>query len=265
MAFVVLDGAMGSQLTARGVDTTTPLWSARALVDAPELVAGIHREYADAGATVHRTNTFRTRRRWLGATWARLAAQAVALASEAVPMGHRVAGSVGPLEDCYRPDLAPDDDVARAEHEELAWLLADEGADLLFCETFPSPREALVATRACVATGLPTWTSLTAGPNGDLLSPTALADAAAACANAGAEIVLVNCIAAERTLPYVEELSARKLSFGVYANAAVWGGARIDAAAYGHHAAAWAERGARVIGSCCGTGPAYVRALASVR
>jgi S-methylmethionine-dependent homocysteine/selenocysteine methylase len=264
MPFIVLDGALGSQLTERGLDTRPPLWSARALDDAPEVVTEIHRSYAAAGATVHRTNTFRTRPRTLGGDSAeshRLMALAVKLTRSAVPHDHRVAGSLGPLEDCYRPDLAPSDDVCEREHGEFAFALAAEGVDLLFCETFPSPREARIATAACVATGLPTWTSFTAGPNGDLLTPDALAEGALACRDAGAEIVLANCIAAAHVLPYLEALARRELPFGVYANAAVWNGPRATPVQYVEYARTWVATGARVIGSCCGTGPEHTTAL----
>src|SRR5690349_17344331 len=103
----LVDGAMGTELGARGVSIDGALWSARALDEAPEEVAGIHAAYAAAGATLHTANTFRTKRRQAGERWEKLARKAVRLARGAVPVGHRVAGSVSPLEDCYRPDLSP--------------------------------------------------------------------------------------------------------------------------------------------------------------
>ena len=62
---LVLDGATGTELERRGVATRLPLWSADALIHAPELVARIHRDYADAGAEALTANTFRTQRRTL--------------------------------------------------------------------------------------------------------------------------------------------------------------------------------------------------------
>src|SRR6185436_19015238 len=95
--------------------------------------------------------------------------RAVAIARAAVPAGHRVAGSLAPLEDCYRPDRSPAD--PRPEHREMARALAAAGVDLILCETFPHVGEALVAVEEAVATGIPTWIALTAGPGADLLSP----------------------------------------------------------------------------------------------
>jgi len=259
---ILLDGPMGSELSRRAVDTASPLWSAAALVDAPELVREIHASYADAGATHHRTNTFRARPRTAGDDWERLARLAVRLARGS----HRVVlGSVGPIEDCYRPDLAPPDDVARREHAELARVLVDEGVDALICETFPSAREAAIATAACARTGKETWVSLTAGPNGDLMTPREMGDAARACAGEGASAVLVNCVAASDTLPYVEALARVHARVGVYANASRWNEPPIDDASYVACARLWLAAGASIVGSCCGTSASTIRALATLR
>src|SRR5215470_6533368 len=54
----VLDGGLASELEARGFSLTDRLWSARAIVDAPALLAAIHRDYLDAGADVITTATY---------------------------------------------------------------------------------------------------------------------------------------------------------------------------------------------------------------
>ena len=259
---ILLDGPMGSALSRRGVDTASPLWSARALVDSPEMVREIHASYEAAGATHHRTNTFRARPRTAGDDWERLARLAVRLARAPRRI---VLGSVGPIEDCYRPELAPPDEVARREHEELVRVLVGEGVDALICETFPSPREAVIATRACARTGKETWVSLTAGPNGEIMSAAAMADAARACVAEGANAVLVNCVAASGTLPYVEALARVHDRVGVYANASRWNEPPIDDEAYVAFARRWIEAGATIVGSCCGTSPSTIRALAALR
>jgi len=267
-AITILDGPMGTELAARGVPTPAPEWSAWALLHQPEVVAEIHAGYAAAGATVHTANTFRTKQRSLGASWARAAEQAVQIARAALPRGHRVAGSIAPLEDCYRPDLSPPN--PRPEHRELARALARAGVDVLLCETFPHPDEALVAVEEAVATGIETWVALTAGPRADLLSPAALARAAHRCAQAGARACLVNCVAASACSPYVEALGGLPVPIGVYANAGDplegLGWSRTHAAEgasqYVELARAWVAAGASIVGGCCGTGPAHIRALA---
>lgn len=267
MELIVLDGPIGTMLEHLGVPTPPPLWSGHAVRHAPRALADLHRAYARAGATVHTAATFRTAPRTAGADADALTREAVALCRDAVPEGHRVAGSLAPLLDCWRPDLAPAD--PGPEHARQAERLATAGVDLLLVETFASPREAIAATRAAVRTGLPVWTALTPGFALDLLSPTELAQAARAVVNEGASRVLVNCLPAARAAPWIAALAAAGHPWGVYANAGgpeegLRHGTPGAAARYAALAADWVRQGAEVIGGCCGTGPAHITALASL-
>src|SRR2546428_12540751 len=85
----LLDGPPGPELNRRGVNTDLPLWSARALLAAPEVLRQIHIDYVRAGAELVTANTFRTHRRslargGLGERAAALTRQAVHLARAAV-------------------------------------------------------------------------------------------------------------------------------------------------------------------------------------
>lgn len=260
----MIDGAMGTELARRGVPDPLPGWSAHALETAPDVVAAVHRDYAAAGAQVHTTNTFRTQRRSFGAAWETVARRAVRIARENAG-GGRVAGSIAPLEDCYRPDLSPGL-AARGEHAELARVLASEGVDIVLCETFASPTEARVAVEEGVRTGIPTWVAL--HPMGDF----ALREAARACIDAGAAAVLVNCIPATQTLRHVEKLQGLGVPFGAYANAGAaeegigWDAdPEAGAAAYEALARTWLDVGATLVGGCCGTSPAHIARLAKMR
>src|SRR5512140_2422337 len=64
---IILDGATGTELNRRGVDTGLPLWSANALLtDAGQSVLrDVHADYLGAGADIITSNTFRTHRRAL--------------------------------------------------------------------------------------------------------------------------------------------------------------------------------------------------------
>src|SRR5215470_17571589 len=89
---LVLDAAMGTELEKRGVPSGLPLWSARALLVAPDQVFAIHRDNASAGADVLTANTFRTHRRslareGLGSRSTELTREAVAIARRAAPEG----------------------------------------------------------------------------------------------------------------------------------------------------------------------------------
>jgi len=257
----LLDGAMGTELLARGVDLSGRAWSARAIREAPQVVSAIHADYATAGATIHTAATFRTRPGDAGQDWERLARRAVDLAR-----GHgRVAGSIAPIADCYRPDLSAPD--AWVQHRYFAAVLADAGCDLLLCETFAHPGEAAFAVAAAVATGLETWAALTPGPDGRLLSPSELGNAAAEALNAGASAVLVNCVAADLAGAYLRRLSPLGVPFGCYANAGPIGGplgwgAGGGPERYAVIATRWLDEGATLVGGCCGTSPAHIRTLA---
>jgi S-methylmethionine-dependent homocysteine/selenocysteine methylase len=276
---VVLDGALGTELERRGAPSALPLWSAHALLLRPELVRAIHGDYVAAGAEVLTANTFRTQRRTLaraglGERAAALTAEAVALARAAAAgagAGRRVlvAGSIAPLEDCYHPERVPDDAALAREHAEHAQNLAAAGADLLLVETMNTTREAVAAARAARATGLPTWVSFVCGGDARLLSGEPLALALAAVAALHPEAVLVNCLPPRDVPPCLDVLAGAGTPFGVYANLgapdADGGFLRSDdcsPAAFGAYAAGWARAGARILGGCCGTSPAHVRAVA---
>jgi S-methylmethionine-dependent homocysteine/selenocysteine methylase len=264
----LLDGPLGTELQARGVATELPSWSAAAIAAAPEVVAAIHRDYVAAGATVHTANTFRTKRRTIGPDWQRWARRAVEIARSAVPASQQVAGSIAPLEDCYRPDLSPGSG-GRAEHRELAETLAAAGCDLLLCETFPAIGEAIVAVEEAVRTGLPTWLALTAGPDANLLTPAEMAAGARMAVQAGAAAVLVNCTPANDSLRFLQALADAGLAvpLGVYANAGAaddkfgWRSSQLGAETYAASARTWIAAGATLIGGCCGTGPLHIAAL----
>jgi len=263
----ILDGPMGTELDARGVSTPLPAWSAAALAHAPEVVRAIHRDYAAAGAVVHTANTFRTRRRTAGDHWEAWTERAVHLARSAVPPDHRVAGSIAPLEDCYRPDLSPA--APRHEHREMARRLAACAVDLLLCETFPHLGEALVAVEEAVATGVETWVSFTAGPSAELLTPEQMARGAREAVARGVRAVLVNCVPVHDTLRFLEAIAGCGVPVGAYANAGGqadglgWDARTPSAAeAYAEAAATWVAAGATLVGGCCGTSPLHVAALA---
>ena len=96
-----------------------------------------------------------------------------------------------------------------------------------------------------------------------------LADAALRCVDAGAEVVLVNCVGARLTLAYVEALVGLGVPVGAYANAGNpndrigWSAGPPGPERYTCFAQQWRNAGASVIGGCCGTTPAHIAALHS--
>jgi S-methylmethionine-dependent homocysteine/selenocysteine methylase len=274
---LVLDGATGTELERRGVPSALPLWSAPALVDHPDVVQKIHADYADAGAEVITANTFRTQARTLargglGERAAELTRRAVELAREGARAGRGrvfVVGSAPTLEDCYRPDLVPDDAALAREHAEHARNLAAAGVDAILVETMNSAREAVAATRAARAQGVAALVSFVCGDGARLLSGEPLEDAALAARDAGADAVLVNCLPPTHVPACLPALARTGLPFGAYANLGApndeTGFTRSDDCTpeeFAAHALRFAEAGARSVGGCCGTTPAHLRAVA---
>ncbi len=277
-AVLVLDAALGTELQRRDADTSLPLWSAKALVRDPELVWTVHGDEVAAGAEILTADTFRTHARTLGRAGlaeraAELTALAVQLAHQAAAVPGReifVAGSLSPLEDCYRPDLAPDDGALAREHAAQARFLAEVGVDLILAETHNSIREAKAALQAAKATGLPVVLSLVTDGAGRLLSGEAVEDAARALLALGPDVLGINCVPAARLAGDLEVLAsaAPGIPLAAYGNLGLPDASRgwafteeLSPEVYAAHAARWLELGARIVGGCCGTTAEHTRAL----
>lgn len=288
---ILLDGATGTELNRRAVDTTLPLWSARALLEAPNVLRQIHADYLRAGAEIITANTFRTHRRSLakadmGDRARELTKFAVEVARTSIrartaPLDPRrvrqrfVAGSLSPLEDCYSPELVPPQEECEREHAEMAQNLADAEVDLILVETMNTIREAVAATRAARATGKPVLTSFVCNTDGQLLSGETITEAVKAIAPLGVMGLLVNCTPSPTIHePFAEMLAALKtLSVnvpitGLYANIghtdniSGWTNtADVSPLEYAQLAAGWLKQGAKLVGGCCGTTPAHIAAV----
>jgi S-methylmethionine-dependent homocysteine/selenocysteine methylase len=277
---LILDGAMGTELQRRGVDTGLPLWSANALIHRPEVVLEIHRDYIAAGADIITTNTFRTTQRTFrraGTTdrSAELTALAVRLAEEAVAAfpGREllIAGCIAPLEDCYRPDLVPPETELEPEHSELALRLAAAGADFLLVETMNTIREAAAACRAATATGLETIVSFLCRSDGQLYGGESLDKAVRTLLPLGPTGLSVNCISPHHLGQALSQLrSSTELPLAVYGNVGRPEGelgsefARdMGPEEYARFGRSWIETGVSIVGGCCGTTPDYIRTLSN--
>jgi homocysteine S-methyltransferase len=269
---------MGTELQRRGINAGLPLWSAAALTADTEAVYQIHCDYIDAGADIITTDTFRTTRRTFlhagredrSAELTRTAAKLAQSARDARP-GRTVliAGSIAPLEDCYRPDLVPFGEDLIEEHAELASGLADAGVDFLLLETMGTLREAYVACTAAKATGKEVVVSFLCRRDGNLYGGDSLPEAVRRITELGPTAYSLNCISPRylgRALGVLR--SVTDLPIAVYANVGVPGQERgeafqtdVEIPDYVRHAGSWIDGGAKILGGCCGTTPAYIRAL----
>ncbi len=275
---ILLDGATGTELSRRGVNTDLPLWSARALIEAPEVVRQIHRDYVDAGAELIVANTFRTNWRTLsrvgmfgrGAELNRLAVELAREAAAGAPREVFVAASVAPVEDCYHPERVPEDAALRDEHARMAEWLASARPDVIWIETMNTLREGAAAMEAARDTGLPYAISFVLDESGRLLSGESLREAVALAETGGACAIGINCMpprGMSAALPKLRGQTA--LPLAAYAHIGNpepirgWNFSEsVSPTEYADLARGWVDAGAKIVGGCCGTTPEHIAAVA---
>ncbi len=277
---LILDGAVGTELDNRGADLHSELWSGAASLAEPRLLEKIHAEYVTSRAEVLTTSTFRTTRRAFQRAgepekrWREAVRSAVSVARRAAGDSVALAGSVAPLEDCFRPELAPEGDTAELEHAELCRELVEAGVDILWLETFGTLGELRAAIRAASEAGrprgVPFAVSVTTDSSGNLISGEPLEAAIGLARERGAAAFSVNCIPPRHVEAALEILTAQEdLPFGVYANLGFaetnqdWqGSAHLTPEEYTVRIRAWHRAGASLVGGCCGSTPAHIRSIA---
>jgi S-methylmethionine-dependent homocysteine/selenocysteine methylase len=277
---LILDGATGTELNRRGVDTGLPLWSANALMNDrdAQILQQIHADYLNAGADIITTNTFRTHVRALAPSGN--ARRALELTHRAVDIARAainsvksaapkfIAGSISTLEDCYRPDLVPPDDSLRAEHSERVHHLLECGVDFFLIETINTIREAMIIAKLATITGMPVVVSFVCDPKGRLLSGETLTAAAHELLPLGICAIGVNCGSAPHLAKPLNELRSAcgkdfpLIAYGNigYADEKV-GWVNTDSEDPEKYAAYALHWNARIIGGCCGTTPDHIQAL----
>jgi S-methylmethionine-dependent homocysteine/selenocysteine methylase len=285
----ILDGGMGGELIRREITPRGELWSAQALMDAPDTVLQVHRDYIAAGAGMIITNSYATipsylRKLGLEGRYEALSALAGAIARQAADEADSkvlVAGSLPPLDESFRPDLVPPDSEALPIYRALARAL-DPHVDILLCETMSSIRESLNAARTArdvVGSAKPVYMSWTLAeqPGCGLRSGESIADAVDALAGLDIDAYLFNCTSPEAITQGLRELKAlTDRPIGAYPNRLsipqgwtldneVPTGQRLDldVAAFIDYANRWTRDGASIVGGCCGIGPEYISALHS--
>ena len=268
----LIDGAMGTQLSARGVEAGGVSCLAH-----PDAVLAVHRAYVDAGADALITNTLTMNRVYLESHGIDLDLVEVNRAGARLARG--AAGDRVGLGDLSSTGqmLEPLGTYTEAQFEaafrEQAVLLADAGVDALIIETMTDLRETRCALRGCLSTGLPTIASISLMNLHDG-GRTMMGDRATECAatleSDGAAAFGLNCgdldpvelaEAASRVrehtkLPLVTQPNAGKPRL-------VRGEAVFDLGPedFADGVLRCAVAGASVVGGCCGTSPDHIRAV----
>ena len=267
----------------------TSIWSANGLIEAPDVVRDIHRDYISAGADIITTNTYGLVRRNLAKEGCEnlfevLSVLACGLAEQARQQADSsvlIAGSLPPLAGSYRPDLVGEIADMVPLYLEQTELLAPH-VDLILCETMSTAAEGKAAATAACQSGKPVWVAWTLHDDrsGRLRSGETIEVAIDMLSGLPVSGFLVNCCAPESITKAIPRLKEAGVAFiGGYANTfepvpgdwSLDGGKQTDGAldlrfdldpdSYAAHCAHWLQAGANVIGGCCGTGPAHIERL----
>ena len=273
---VVLDGGLATLLESHGHDLSDQLWSARLLRDDPAAVVAAHREFFEAGAEVAISASYQVSEHGLGDRADELLRESVRLAArardEVAPDGW-VAASVGPygavLADGseYRGVYDLDAAGLREFHRPRLQTLLDAGADVLALETIPCLAEVEVLLGEIAGTGHPAWLSLTVA-GGRTRAGESLDEAFAMAADVEEVLAVgINCSApAEVTSLGRAVVAYPNSGQGWDAERREWTG---EPAFDADDVAAWLAAGTRLVGGCCGVGPADIsataRAVAAIR
>lgn len=296
--FLVLDGAMGTELEKRGCKLSDKLWSAKVLMDNPQLIYQVHLDYFRAGADFVLTASYQASvagfmRFGLDETASReLIAKCVALAKQArtdylqeiktTPNKTLlVAGSIGPygtfLADGseYRGNYQQTHDEYCAFHRPRIETLIAAGVDVLAFETMPSMNE-IKSLLQLLATEFPTTTaylSLSLRDGQHLCDGTPLVDILPAI-NKQPQIVAVgfNCYALDKVtdaLITLHSLTDRPLI--VKPNSGekydpdikMWVDSPGKNLSFEECIDEWIKHGAKMIGGCCRTNPQIIGSIAN--
>ena len=294
---VILDGAMATELENYGCNLNDRLWSAKVLMENPELIKKVHLDYFQAGADCAITASYQAtiegyKEKGLTADEAAdLIKKSVGLAQEARDefwaelddQSNRpkplVAASVGPygafLSDGseYRGDYGVGKEELKGFHRSRMELLVEAGADLLACETIPSLLEAEAIVEVLAEfPGVYAWISFSAKD----AFHTSNGETAAECAKYldGQEQVAaigINCTAPAFVESLIREIAQETAKpIIVYPNSGeaydpaskTWDGKALEQR-YSSLSQRWHKAGATVIGGCCRTSPQDIEGIAA--
>jgi len=275
-SILIADGAMGSLLheTVGAVRCFDELNTTE-----PEAVFRVHQSYIEAGAQIIETNTFGANRFklapiGLGDDVQRLNSRGVKIAREARESGARevlIAGSIGPLGIGVQARHPEPDEIIDVFHEQ-ALALEERGIDFFILETFSYIDEVMLAIDAIRSfSGLPIVAQLTYSEEGTSYGDVHPFLAATMLKDKNVQVIGANCtLGPQSLLPILRELaSVEGVCVSGMPNAGFpkKEGDRIvypksSPEYFALFAREAAEAGVRILGGCCGTTPAHIRAMA---
>jgi len=269
--FVFLDGGMGTQLQARGLQPGQK--PELAALEMPDVLTAIHTDYANAGADILLANTFGANAKKLagcGHTVEDVVTASIACARKAADTtGALVALDIGPLGELLVPAGTLSFEDAYAEFAQVIRAGAAAGADLVFLETMTDLYELKAAILAAKENcALPIFTSMSFESRGRTFTGCTVESYAVTAAGLGADAVGINCsLGPKEILPFAQRL-CRSVPAGVPVfvkpNAGLPnpdGSYNLDPDGFAAEMKEYAAIGVSMVGGCCGTTPAFIAKL----
>jgi len=267
---LILDGAMGTVLQQRGL----PPGGIPELLNLtdPALIAGVHRDYAAAGAQVVYANTFGANRRKLastGHTVEEVVTAAVRLARDAVAgTGARVALDMGPLGELLEPMGSLTFEDAYALFREMVDAGVKAGAGLIVIETMTDLYEMKAALLAAKeGSRLPVFATMSFEENGRTFTGCTIPSMARTLEGLGADAIGLNCsLGPDLLAPLLKELCENtRLPVIAKPNAGLPdpldGHYHMGPEEFARAILPCLDAGVTIFGGCCGTTPEYIKCL----
>ncbi|MGG3888284.1 bifunctional homocysteine S-methyltransferase/methylenetetrahydrofolate reductase [Metabacillus fastidiosus] len=267
---LIADGAMGTLLYSHGVDRCFEELN----LSKPEDVLRVHKSYIEAGANIIQTNTYganfiKLSRYGLEDDIRQINKRAVELAKQAAGNSTYVIGTMGGVR-TFKKSAHSLDEIKRNFREQL-FILLNEDIDGLILETFYDFEEIQTVLQiARKETDKPIIANVSLHDTGVLQDGTPLADGFKTLETLGADIVGLNChFGPHHMIQSLEDVPLlEKAYLSVYPNSSlptfeedelVY---KSDEKYFAESALKFREQGVRLIGGCCGTTPAHIKAMA---
>lgn len=278
-----MDGAMGTELIARGIEAGR--CNDYQNIESPDIVFDIHRAYLEAGSDAVLTNTFGANkyalaRHGFSDKVKEINTAAAQIARRAAGEKKYVLGDIGPSGDFLQPlgNLKPQE--LKEAFARQAKALSEGGVDGLIIETMTALDEITIAIEAVKSVSkLPVFASMAfdkAGGDFKTMMGVDVKSAVSKIVSLGVDAVGFNCgtVSLEEYIElagkYVSAVKALDKGVLIYAELNAGKPELVDGRAVykvtPEEFAAAAEKihsaGVNIIGGCCGTGPAHIKVLA---
>mgnify|MGYP006286493187 CR=1 FL=1 len=283
---IILDGGTGRELEVQGASIDPPLWSANAFYSDPGIVKKVHQSFIAAGADVITANTYAITQYHLKngnksddqLKLLDLAYEQAREARDEMNPSVRIAACFPPLSESYRADLVQDDEALEQEYALLIDQAIKHRVDILLGETLSQAKEARMIARLAKKSDIPLWISFTVNETGNLRSGESLRDVAKELLQHGVAALLVNCSTMQNihaSIDIYQKLGQEvTFQYGAYGNRyneirkdyklalkSTVINEEISPAQYTDAVKSWIEKGASIVGGCCGIGPDYIKHL----